>query len=493
VIGSAWEPRRQRTQSCALVRLSDARLSPGAGFEPADLAVTCPEGTPACAAGRFDGVGLGTRRRRTQCSASLSYTPNGRGGGIRTRDLSIKDRRNPRLRSRPTRLSRCATTAEASRAARPRFERGPPGSEPGVVPVPPPRIGLDGRARTSNPRLPKPVRSRCATSRCTHGGSRTRTDEALDLVPLTNRRASRSEAEARPAGGWATVLTVGFEPTLAAVWAPCLCQLGYVSVVDRAGVEPATFSLQGSCATSFAPPARGRGSGNRTRRAGGMGPRRSQMPRSDGVTGRTRTGFLRGHVPACRPLQLRPQSTRRDSNPRRPPCEGGGLPLTYPSLLVRRASWSRTTSCRVISAVPFPSGSRPLVDARGLEPPTACVSCRCASVCATRRWSQERSNLLLPGFNRPLHRQSLRTVSRPVCASSEMGPAAGIEPAGARVRAECPTFRTSPAEGGRRESNPRLRRGAPTCCPLTPRPQVGPARPVPGGTIQRCWLRSPCS
>ena len=25
--------------------------------------------------------------------------------------------------------------------------------------------GLDGRARTSNPRLPKPVRSRCATSR----------------------------------------------------------------------------------------------------------------------------------------------------------------------------------------------------------------------------------------------------------------------------------------------------------------------------------------
>ncbi len=27
------------------------------------------------------------------------------------------------------------------------------------------RFGLDGRARTSNPRLPKPVRSRCATSR----------------------------------------------------------------------------------------------------------------------------------------------------------------------------------------------------------------------------------------------------------------------------------------------------------------------------------------
>ena len=25
-------------------------------------------------------------------------------------------------------------------------------------------------------------------------------------------------------------------------------------------------------------------------------------------------------------------------------------------------------------------------------------------------WSQERSNLLLPGFNRPLHRQSFRTM-----------------------------------------------------------------------------------
>ncbi len=26
------------------------------------------------------------------------------------------------------------------------------------------------------------------------------------------------------------------------------------------------------------------------------------------------------------------------------------------------------------------------------------------------RWSQERSNLLLPGFNRPLHHQSFRTM-----------------------------------------------------------------------------------
>ena len=53
----------------------------------------------------------------------------------------------------------------------------------------------------------------------------------------------------------------------------------------------------------------------------------------DGVTDRTRTGFLRDHDPACRPLQLRPQSTREESNLRRPVCKTGGLPLTY-SLLV---------------------------------------------------------------------------------------------------------------------------------------------------------------
>ena len=82
------------------------------------------------------------------------------------------------------------------------------------------------------------------------------------------------------------------------------------------------------------------------------------LPHCDGVTGRTRTGFLRGHIPACRPLQPRSQSTREESNLRHPLCERGGLPLTYSSLL-GRASWSRTTSSRVISAVPSPSGSRP--------------------------------------------------------------------------------------------------------------------------------------
>src|ERR1700736_5100866 len=77
-------------------------------------------------------------------------------------------------------------------AARPRFERGPPGSGPGVVPVPPPRIGLDGEIRTPSPRLPTPVRSRCATSR--------------------------------------RVLTAGVEPALARLSTLCLCRLGYVSI-----------------------------------------------------------------------------------------------------------------------------------------------------------------------------------------------------------------------------------------------------------------------
>jgi hypothetical protein len=100
----------------------------------------------------------------------------------------------------------------------------------------------------------------------------------------------------------------------------------------------------------------------------------------DGVTDRTRTGFLRDHDPACRPLQLRPQSTREESNLRRPVCKTGGLPLTYSSrvsriVFSRRASWSRTTSSRGISAVPSPSGSRPvfvvLVVSGVFEPPPA--------------------------------------------------------------------------------------------------------------------------
>ncbi len=174
-----------------------------------------------------DRIGLGTRRRRTQCSARLSYTPNGRGGGIRTRDLSMKDRRNPRLRSRPTRLSRCATTAEASMAARPRFERGPPGSEPGVVPVPPPRIasGREG----SNLQPPAP------------------------------------EAGALPLRHVQVVLTAGVEPALTRPSTSCLCRLGYVSIGTDGRIRTDTGGGLGAVPLPVGLRQRGGPCGSRTR------------------------------------------------------------------------------------------------------------------------------------------------------------------------------------------------------------------------------------
>jgi hypothetical protein len=204
-------------------------------------------------------------------------------------------------------------------AARPRFERGPPGSGPGVVPLPPPRNGLDGRTRTSSPRLPTPVRSHCATSRRVLTGGVEPPLARLSTLCLFGPASEpqRSEGETSRRLGYVSIGTDGRIRTdtgggLSAVPLPVL---GYVSVVDRAGVEPATFSVQGSCASCCAsgPWWRVRGSNPPGE---GYGPSLiSRSPAVGGVTGRTRTGFLRGHDPACRPLQLRPQSTRRESNP----------------------------------------------------------------------------------------------------------------------------------------------------------------------------------
>ena len=108
-------------------------------------------------------------------------------------------------------------------AARPGLEPGPPGSEPGVVPVPPPRtgaasMGLDGEIRTPNLRLPMPARCQLRHVQVgTDGGIRTRTDGGLSAVPLP----------------------VGLRQRVVRAW-------------TSAGVEPATFSLQGSCASSCA-------------------------------------------------------------------------------------------------------------------------------------------------------------------------------------------------------------------------------------------------
>ena len=266
--------------------------------------------------------------------------------------------------------------------------------------------------------------------------------------------------------------------------------------VDQAGVEPAAFSLQGSCASSCA-------TGPWSRERESNPPCKAyetslipDLPQCDGVTGRTRTGFLRGHIPACRPLQPRPQSTREESNLRHPLCERGGLPLTYSSF-VGRASWSRTTSSRVISAVPSPSGSRPCVDAEesNLQPP----ACRAGALPLAPRVGGGPRSARISSCRVSTGRSTVRASGPWACSRTERSkvhalagihvtgegtlvlrieqtePAAGIEPAASRVRAERPAVRTSPAGSGRRESNPRLRCGAPTCCPLTPRPRVAMA------------------
>ena len=109
-------------------------------------------------------------------------------------------------------------------------------------------------------------------------------------------------------------------------------------------------------------------------------------------------------------------------------------------------------------------------------------------------WSQERSNLFLPGFDRPLHHQSFRTVHLLENLASEgirdsltgegtlaprneqTEPAVGIEPTPSRVLAERPSFRTSPAYSLRthrnsglpeEDSNPHSRCNKPTSCHWT--------------------------
>jgi hypothetical protein len=100
-------------------------------------AVTKKKSRPSQLTGEL--VGLGTwPAEACPWLCRLSYAPT--GGGTRTRTRWL--RRNPCLRNRPTTV-KVRTTTEASIAASPGFEPGPPGSEPGVVPVPPPRKDLD--------------------------------------------------------------------------------------------------------------------------------------------------------------------------------------------------------------------------------------------------------------------------------------------------------------------------------------------------------------
>ena len=416
---------------------SGNRVDERCRFERQALRPFTPEEvSPSFAADRSGRVGLGTRRRRTLCSARLSYAP--KGGGTRTRnhriqkepppaqqaDSTVKVRDNCRgivgCEARARTWTSCfrdrrgsgSTTSHCTRSVwTERFELPTSGFRSRCAPVAP-RPGVMG----------------------TDGGSRTRTDGGLSAVPLP----------------------VGLRQREVSRW------------VDRAGVEPATFSLQGSCASGCA-------TGPVVARAG-IEPacRAYETPlitRSlAGVTGRTRTGFLRGHDPASRPLQPRPPSTRRDSNPRLPPCEGGGLPADLLVVCVGR---------------------------RGVEPRRPAVSARCLPHLAhalVRTWSRECSNLPLPGFDRPLHRQSFETARSALGRRS--GRRRGSNPLPLGYGPSVLSFRTSPARVWSEGVEPSPSAWGADVRPLTPRPRpLGPppARPVPGGGSSRRCVRCPCS
>ena len=201
----------------------------------------------------------------------LSYAP--KGDGTRTRNLRV--RRNPRLRNRPT-----SNFKEHDNCRGIVWLRGQ-GSNPVLLIQSQVwfhfhhlALGLDGEIRTPIPRLPKPVRCRCATSRCscvvrTDGGIRTRTDGVLSAVPLPLGYVSACAMFGGPRGIRTRNLLLAGELRF---------QLRH---------RPRTVRWS-----------RGRESNPR---AGRMRPRCTQCPRS--VTGRTRTDFLRVHIPASRPLQ----------------------------------------------------------------------------------------------------------------------------------------------------------------------------------------------
>ena len=246
-----------------------------AGFEPATTRLR-GEGTPACASGRL-GCGASSfgceARIRTDRRANRSEAevrPAGRISWFRAR--------------------RGAGCTE-SRANRSEAE-----VRPGTTSH---RSGW----RDSNSQLPAPragaLPLRHIQLAGTDGRIRTDTGGGLSAVPLPvglrqhwwtepDSNGVASESQVRPGTG---NLLLARESRFL---------LRHRPVVAGAGIEPA-------------------------RRA--YDPADRQIPRSngDGVTGRTRTGFFRGHVPACRPLLLRPQSTREESNLRHPLCKSGGL------------------------------------------------------------------------------------------------------------------------------------------------------------------------
>ena len=149
-----------------------------------------------------ESVGLRTKGGGGLTSAlPLSYAP--KGDGTRTRNFCVSDEGTPTYAAGRLEFQGARQLQRHRVAARPGFEPGAPGSEPGVVPVPPSRMVLvlcwwlrwSGR-RDSNSQPPVsdagalPVAPRPDVL-CTDGGIRTRTDGVLSAAPLPLGYVSR--------------------------------------------------------------------------------------------------------------------------------------------------------------------------------------------------------------------------------------------------------------------------------------------------------------
>ena len=285
-------------------------------------------------------------------------------------------------------------------------------------------MGLDGEIRTPNLRLPKPARSSCATSRFgTDGGIRTRTDGVLSAVPLPLGYVSACVSCGGPRGSRTRNLLLAGELRFRLRHRP---RRGGA----RAGIEPACRAYETPLIPD--PPLRW-----------GDRPDSNRLP--PGPRSRRLDHF--------RP---RPQSTRRDSNPRLPLCERGGLPLTYSS------------SCRCVGR-------------RGVEPRRPAVSARCLPVWLTPLVLRGLGSARTSPCRVSTGRSTVR-ASRPRGFARVMrtGPAAGIEPAASRVRAERPSFRTSPAGWWSRPARSGRGLSIRVRCPCSSGPDAACAGPRPG-------------
>jgi hypothetical protein len=236
-----------------LYRLSYTWLTPGGGARTRNHPIDSRR-NPYLRSRPADRIGLSTTAAKATVMRPSGRDPAEPGCGLSPRPCGHMIRRNPRLLSRPTiRFSR-SRTARHGLAARPGLEHWPPASGAGVVPLPPPRAGLNGEARTPNPRLPTSVRFRLrhvqmrpgslpASLLRTDGGDRTHTGGGLSAVPLTRfGYVSRS--------GW-TGRGSNPQPSPCKGVALSQCATGPPSSFVWAGGGDRTRSLSGTGRASF--------------------------------------------------------------------------------------------------------------------------------------------------------------------------------------------------------------------------------------------------